>query len=110
MFGCTLGQGCGYKLQWLEAEHRGTTYLNKDGERVMLVTVRLDCVSDEAAEAVVEEHKGYFGTEAANTIGRDGNQVVVQYFDERWPREIVEWAGKQGHVSGESVARFLTSL
>lgn len=72
--------------------------------------VRLTCLTPEAAAAVVDEHADYFGAGASNTVEQDGPVVVIDYFDKRWPLDIAEWAGEQGHASDSAAASVITQL
>ncbi|MFH9610463.1 hypothetical protein [Streptomyces sp. NPDC017448] len=75
-----------------------------------MATVTLTCITPEAAAAVVDEHDGYFGAGASNTVRQDGNTVVIDYFDKRWPLDIAEWAHEQGHAHDTDAARVMASL
>lgn len=71
---------------------------------------RLTCLTPEAAAAVVDEHNDYFGAGPSNTVHQDGNEVVIGYFDKRWPLDIAEWAGEQGHASDSAAAAVIARL
>jgi hypothetical protein len=75
-----------------------------------MTETRLTCISDEAAAAVVAEHHDYFGAGKSNTVEQDGAQVVISYFDKRWPLDIAEWAAEQGHASDSDAARVMAAL
>lgn len=72
--------------------------------------VTLKCLSADAAQTVFVEHIDYFGAGVSNTVRVDGSNVVIEYFDRRWPMDIAEWAAQQGHASDESAARVIASL
>lgn len=72
--------------------------------------IRLTCLSAESAAAVVEEHRNYFGAGPANTVRQDGADVVIDYFDKRWPLDIADWAGEKGHASDSVAARVIAQL
>lgn len=72
--------------------------------------IRLTCISPEAAAAVVQEHDDYFGAGPSNTVRQDGTHVVIGYFDKRWPLDIADWAGEQGHASDSDAARVIAQL
>lgn len=76
----------------------------------MTTTVRLTCLSPEAAAAVVTEHADYFGAGPSNTVRQDGEHVVIDYFDKRWPLDIAEWAAEQGHATDINAARVIAQL
>jgi hypothetical protein len=71
---------------------------------------RLTCISDAAAAAVVAEHDDYFGAGASNTVRQDGAQVVIDYFDKRWPLDIAEWAHEMGHAHDADAGRVIAAL
>lgn len=75
-----------------------------------MTTTRLTCISPEAAAAVVNEHDGYFGAGASNTVKQDGHVVVIDYFDKRWPLDIAEWAAEQGHADDSAAAQVMACL
>lgn len=69
--------------------------------------IRLVCFEAEDAAEVVGEHAYYYGAGPSNTIRQDGNEVVIGYFDKRWPRDIAEWAHENGHASDREAARVI---
>ena len=71
---------------------------------------RLTCHTHDNAAAVVAEHADYFGAGPSNTIRQDGADVVIDYFDKRWPLDIAQWAGEQGHASDSAAARVIAAL
>lgn len=75
-----------------------------------MTIARLQCVSPEAAEAVVEEHADYFGAGPSNTVEQDGDVVVIGFYDKRWPLDIAEWAAEQGHAHDNDAARVMAAL
>lgn len=75
-----------------------------------LPEVRLTCISPEAAAAVVAEHADYFGAGPSNTVRQDGTSVVIRYFDKRWPLDIADWAGEQGHATDHDAAAVIAQL
>ncbi|MGK5733195.1 hypothetical protein [Streptomyces sp. URMC 124] len=72
--------------------------------------IRLSCISPDAAAAVVDEHADYFGAGPSNTVRQDGADLVIDYFDKRWPLDITEWAAEQGHASDSSAAFVISHL
>jgi hypothetical protein len=69
---------------------------------------RLICVSAEAAAAVVAEATRPGDT--VHTVRQDGDQVVIGYLDKRWPLDVADWAGENGHASDSAAARVIASL
>jgi hypothetical protein len=72
--------------------------------------IRLTCRSEKSAAAVVAEHADYFGAGASNTVQQDGQAVVINYFDKRWPLDIAEWASEQGHASDYAASCVMGAL
>jgi hypothetical protein len=72
--------------------------------------VRLTCFSPEDAAEVISEHADYFGAGSSNTVRQDGSEVVIGYFDKRWPLDVAEWAHETGHASDKEAARVIAQL
>jgi hypothetical protein len=72
--------------------------------------IRLTCLSEKSAAAVVTEHADYFGARASNTVRQDGQAVVINYFDKRWPLDIADWANEQGHATDYAAACVMEGL
>lgn len=72
--------------------------------------IRLQCLTPANAAAVVAEHADYFGAGPDNTVRQDGREVVIDYFDKRWPLDIADWAGEQGHASDSAAARVIAAI
>jgi hypothetical protein len=70
--------------------------------------IRLTCLSPEDAAAVTEEATRLGDT--THTVRRDGSQVVIGYFDKRWPLDVADWAGENGHASDSAAARVIAQL
>lgn len=70
--------------------------------------VRLACLSQESATAVVEE--GTRPGDTVHTVRQDGSQVVIGYVDARWPLDVADWAASNGHASDNAAARVIASL
>ena len=70
--------------------------------------IRLTCLSPEAAAAVVEE--GTRPGDTTHTVRQDGADVVIGYFDKRWPLDVADWAGENGHASDSCAARVIAQL
>jgi hypothetical protein len=72
--------------------------------------IRLTCLSPADAAMVVAEHANYFGAGPSNTVRQDAADVVIDYFDKRWPLDIADWAGEQGHATDTEAARVIAQL
>jgi hypothetical protein len=72
--------------------------------------IRLTCLTPNDAAAVVTEHTDYFGAGPSNTVRQDGADVVIAYFDKRWPLDIADWAGEQGHATDSAAAHVIAQL
>ncbi|MFD4397238.1 hypothetical protein [Kitasatospora sp. NPDC058478] len=55
-----------------------------------MATTRLICLTPEVAADVVAEHAPFGGR--SNTATQDGNAVVIEFYDPRWPMDIAEYA------------------
>jgi len=71
---------------------------------------RLTCLTPANAAAVVAEHADYFGAGPSNTVRQDEADVVIEYFDKRWPLDIADWAGEQGHATDSAAAAVIARL
>lgn len=71
---------------------------------------RLTCLTPNDAEKTVAEHADYFGAGASNTVHQDGADVVIDYYDKRWPLDIAEWAAEQGHATDNAAAAVIAGL
>jgi hypothetical protein len=76
----------------------------------LLPTVRLRCLSAEAAQEVVRRcdeapHKGW-----NNQTRLDGDSVVITYADKRWPYDIAEMAQELDLASDADAARVIACL
>lgn len=72
--------------------------------------IRLTCHTPANAAAVVTEHANYFGAGPSNTVHQDDTDVVIDYFDKRWPLDIAEYASEQGHATDEAAAAVIARL
>jgi hypothetical protein len=72
--------------------------------------IRLTCHTPEDAAAVVTEHADYFGAGPSNTIRQDGTDIVINYFDKRWPLDIADWAAEQRHATDSAAAALIARL
>ncbi|MFE9099782.1 hypothetical protein [Actinomadura geliboluensis] len=75
-----------------------------------MTEVRLTCLTEDDAAAVVAEHADYFGAGPSNTVRQDGTAVVIDYFDKRWPLDIADWAFENGHATDDAAARVIGAL
>ncbi|WP_141576071.1 hypothetical protein [Actinomadura sp. WMMA1423] len=75
-----------------------------------MAEIRLPCLTDAAAAAVVAEHAEYFGAGPSNTVRQDGASVVIGYHDPRWPLDIADWAFENGHATDSAAARVIGAL
>lgn len=75
-----------------------------------MAETRLTCHSERSAATVVAEHADYFGAGTSNTVTQDGAQVVIGYFDKRWPLDIAEWAFENGQASDHEAGRTIGGL
>ncbi|TDD31669.1 hypothetical protein E1287_25755 [Actinomadura sp. KC06] len=75
-----------------------------------MAEIRLTCLTEAAAAAVVAEHADYFGAGPSNTVRQDGATVVIDYFDKRWPLDVAEWAFEQGHAAEAEAASVIGAL
>jgi hypothetical protein len=69
---------------------------------------RLTCLTPEDAAAVVTE--GTRPDDTVHTVRQDGTDVVIGYLDKRWPLDVADWAGANGHASDEAAARVIAGL
>jgi hypothetical protein len=69
---------------------------------------RLTCLSPEHAAAVVEEATRPGDT--VHTVRQEGAVVVIGYFDKRWPLDVADWAGENGHASDSAAACVIAGL
>lgn len=70
--------------------------------------IRLTCLSLDAAAAVVAEATRPGDT--THTVRQDEADVVIGYFDKRWPLDVADWAGANGHASDSAAARVIAQL
>lgn len=73
-----------------------------------MANVRLTCISPDAAAAVVAE--GTRPGDTVHTVRQDGAVVVIGYVDKRWPLDVADWAGANGHAHDDDAARVIASL
>ncbi|MDX3074599.1 hypothetical protein [Streptomyces sp. MI02-7b] len=69
---------------------------------------RLTCLSPADAAAVVTE--GTRPGDTVHTVRQEGAVVVIGYQDKRWPLDVADWAGENGHASDSAAARVIAQL
>lgn len=69
---------------------------------------RLICLDEQHAAAVIEEATRPGDT--VHTVRQEGHVVVIGYFDKRWPLDVADWAGENGHASDSAAARVIAQL
>ena len=73
-----------------------------------MAETRLVCLDEEHAKAVIEEATRPGDT--VHTVRREGKVVVIGYFDKRWPLDVADWAGENGHCTDHQAARVIAGL
>jgi hypothetical protein len=71
-------------------------------------TVRLRCLNGEVAARVAAEGNSVGNPQ--NMCRAVGDQVVIYYVDKRFPLDVAEWAGENGHASGSAVGSLIGAL
>jgi hypothetical protein len=66
------------------------------------------CVSPDSAAAVIAEVGDAGGP--SNTVTQDRSSVIITYVDERYPLDLADWAGTNGHATDENAAHVIASL
>ncbi|GAA5033038.1 hypothetical protein [Streptomyces siamensis] len=69
---------------------------------------RLICLDEQHAAAVTEEATR--PGDDVHTVRQEGAVVVIGYFDKRWPLNVADWAGENGHASDSAAARVIAQL
>lgn len=81
-----------------------------EGEK--LPEVRLVCLDEESAKEVMrlieEARKGK--NDRSNTAAREGDTIVITYFDKRWPYDIADMAGDLGLAGDAESAEVFACL
>ena len=67
--------------------------------------IRLCCLDAAAAAAVVAEATRPGDPDHA--VRQDGDEVVITYFDIRYPMDVAEWAFENGHCHDRDAARVI---
>lgn len=70
--------------------------------------IRLTCLDDTAAAAVVTEATREGDT--IHTVRQDGPVVVIGYDDIRWPMDVAEWAFNAGHAHDADAAQVIATV
>lgn len=73
-----------------------------------MAEVTLTCVSAEDARIVAEEFDRRDGKH--NTICQDGDRVIVNYSDKRYPLDVADWAFNAGHADDAEAASVIARL
>ena len=73
-----------------------------------MAEIRLTCLSEDDAAAVVAEAERPGDT--VHTVRQDGADVVIGYFDKRWPLDVADWAYENGHACDEAAAHTIGRL
>lgn len=76
----------------------------------LLPTVRLRCLSEEAAQEVVDRCQAAPRPGRHNRARRDGDSVIITYANKLWPYNIAEMAKELGLASDSEAARVLACL
>jgi lipoate-protein ligase A len=69
---------------------------------------RLICLDEQHAAAVIEGASRPGDT--VHTVRQEGATVVIGYFDKRWPLDVADWAGENGHATDSNAARVIAGL
>ena len=69
---------------------------------------RLICLDEQHAAAVVKEADRPGDT--THTVRQEGAAVVIGYFDKRYPLDVADWAGENGHASDAAAALVIAGL
>ena len=72
-----------------------------------MARTRLECVSPESAAKVAAE-ADIPGTD--QRARAEGPAVVLDYFDNRYPLDVAEWAFNAGHASDRAAADMIAGL
>lgn len=69
---------------------------------------RLVCLDEEHAKAVIEEATRPGDT--VHTVRLEGAVVVIGFYDKRWPLDVADWAGENGHCTDSAAALVIAGL
>lgn len=70
--------------------------------------VTLICLNSKSAKKVIEAASR--PGDEVHTVDQNGANVVIGYYDKRWPLDVAEWAASNGHASDGAAARVIASL
>ena len=73
-----------------------------------MAETRLVCLDEHHAAAVIEEATRPGDT--VHTVRQEGAVVVIGYSDKRWPLDVADWAGENGHCSDSAAASVIARL
>ncbi|PBC80148.1 hypothetical protein BX265_4984 [Streptomyces sp. TLI_235] len=68
----------------------------------------LTCVDEQHAAAVYNE--AHRPGDQHHNVAQDGKQIVITYYDKRWPLDVADWAGEHGHAHDDDAARVIAQL
>lgn len=77
-------------------------------EHITVAEARLTCLDEQHAATVVDEATRPGDT--VHTVRQDGAEVVISYFDKRWPLDVADWAGEHGHATDSDAAAVIALL
>ena len=72
-----------------------------------MAEARLECMSAESARVVVAEADRPDVNHRAVTEGRE---VVLTYFDKRYPLDVADWAFEHGHADDDAASAVIAGL
>ncbi|MFI5880890.1 hypothetical protein [Streptomyces sp. NPDC051554] len=77
-------------------------------EHITVAEARLTCLDEHHAAAVIAEATRPGDT--VHTVRQDGADVVISYFDKRWPLDVADWAGQHDHATDSDAAAVIAGL
>ncbi|WP_019060028.1 hypothetical protein [Streptomyces prunicolor] len=80
-------------------------------EHISVNEARLTCLDEQHAATVVSvAEEAIRRSGGVHTIRHDGADVVISYFDKRWPLDVADWAGEHGHATDSDAATVIAQL
>jgi hypothetical protein len=80
-------------------------------EHITVAETRLTCLDEHHAATVVSvAEEAIRRSGSVHTIRQDGADVVIGYFDKRWPLDVADWAGQHDHATDSNAAAVIASL
>lgn len=80
-------------------------------EHITVAEARLTCLDEQHAATVVSvAQEAIRRSDSVHTIRQDGADVVIGYFDKRWPLDVADWAGEHGHATDSAAAAVIANL